>query len=157
VDAGDYMVWNGLGEARRFGGSAPEKIREAYQQAANLVSHRLEADPDNTDLLIDLAGLYLQLDQRADASNIIDRLPLEDVSAPDMMYSLAEIFEVLGQRAEALEWVERALEAGYPLHFIEDYAAFDGLRSDPRFGLLAKTYAEPRSEDSADISEEGEK
>jgi len=157
VDAGDYMVWNGLGEARRFGGSTPESVREAYQNAADLVSRRIEGEPDNLGLLIDLAGLYLQLDQRADASNIIDRLPLEDVSAPDMMYSLAEIFEVLGQRTEALEWVERSLAAGYPLHFIENYAAFDGLRSDPRFRLLAKIYAEPRSDDSADVPEEGEK
>jgi len=156
IDGSDNMVWLGLAEARKFSGRSPEKIREAYQQAADLVSSRLETDPDNTSLLIDLAGLQLQLDQRAEATKIIDRLPLEEVTAPDTMYSLAEIFEVLGERDEALAWIERALQAGYALHVIEDYAAFDALCADPRFDLLAKTYAEPQSDDSAQTSEEGE-
>jgi len=156
IDDSDNMVWLGLAEARKFGGSAPEKIRKAYQQAADLVSRRLEADPDNTGLLINLVGLQLQLDQRTEATRIIDRLPLEEVTAPDMMYALAEIFEVLGERDEALAWIERALKAGYPLHVVEDYAAFDALCADPRFGLLAETYAEPPKDDGAEISEEGE-
>ena len=139
MDDSDYMVWIGLGEARRFGGSAPEGVLEAYQNAADRVSRRLGSDPDNLGLLIDLASLQLQLGQRTAATKIIDGLPLEEITAPDMMYSLAEIFEVLGERGEALVWIERSLQAGYPLHVIEDYAAFDALRSDPRFAeLVAK-------------------
>ena len=154
INDSDNMVWLGLAEARKFGSGSPESVRDAYQRAADRVSRRLEVDPDNVGLLIDLAGLQLQIDQRTDALSIIERLPLDEVTAPHMMYSLAEIFEVLGDRGEALVWVERSLQAGYPLHVIEDYAAFEALRSDPRFGLLAKTYAEPRSNDSNEISKE---
>jgi hypothetical protein len=39
---------------------------------------------------------------------------------------------------------------------IEDYAAFDALCADPRFGLLAETYRESRSEDNLEKSVEGE-
>jgi tetratricopeptide (TPR) repeat protein len=156
INDNDNMVWLGLAEARKFGSGSPESVRDAYQQAADRVSRRLEVDPDNVGLLIDLAGLQLQIDQRTDALSIIERLPLDEVTAPDMMYSLAEIFEVLGDRDEALAWIERALETGFPLHVIEDYAAFDALRSDPRFDLLAETYAEPRSDTIAKNSEEGE-
>jgi len=156
LDDSDHIVWLGLGEARRFDGSAPESVREAYQQAADRASRRLETDPENLGLLIDLAGLQLQLDQRTEATKIIDRLPLDEVTAPDMMFSLAEIFEVLGERGEALAWVERSLQAGYPPQVIEDYAAFDALCADPRFGLLAGTYGESRSDDSVKNSEEGE-
>ena len=154
MDDSDYTVWIGLGESRRFSGSAPESVREAYQRAADLVSRHLESDPDDLGRLIDLASLQLQLDQRDEAIAIINRLPLEEVTAPENMYSLAEIFEVLGERGEALVWVERALQAGYPLHVIEDYAAFASLCADPRFGLLAETYAKPRSEDSTETLEE---
>ena len=156
MDDSDNMVWLGLAEARKFGDGSPESVRDAYQQAADRVSRRLEVDPDNVGLLIDLAGLQLQIDQRTDALSIIERLPLDEVTAPNMMYSLAEIFEVLGDRSEALAWIEHALEAGFPLHVIEDYAAFDALRSDPRFELLAETYHESRSDDSAETSEERE-
>ncbi len=156
IDDSDNMVWLGLAEARKFGAGSPESVRDAYQHAADRVSRRLEADPDNTGLLIDLVGLQLQLDQRAEATKIIDRLPLDEVTDPGMMYSLAEIFEVLGERGEALEWVERSLQAGFPLQVIEDYAAFDALCADPRFGLLAETYAKPQPDTSANNSEEGE-
>jgi eukaryotic-like serine/threonine-protein kinase len=155
LDDSDHLVWLGLGEARRFNGSTPENVREAYQQAADRASRRLETDPENLGLLIDLAGLQLQLDQRTEAEKIIDRLPLDEVTSPDLMFSLAEIFEVLGERDEALAWVERSLQAGYPLQVIADYAAFDALCADPRFELLAETYGESRTKDSGETSEEG--
>jgi serine/threonine-protein kinase len=155
MDDGDSMVWIGLGEARRFGGDAPESIREAYQQAADRVSRRLETDPENLGLLIDLASLQLQLGRRIQAIEIIDRLTLDEVTAPDMMYSLAEIFEVLGERGEALAWIERALQAGYPLQVIGDYAAFDALRAELRFNQLAETYAEQPPDAGAETSQEG--
>ena len=58
---------------------------------------------------------------------IVDSLQVDEITAPDTMYVLAEIYEVLGERDDALEWIERALRAGYPLDVIEDYAAFDAL------------------------------
>jgi serine/threonine-protein kinase len=157
IDDSDYLVWLGLAEARKFGAASPESVRDAYQHAADRVSRRLEADPDNLGLLFDLASLQLQLDQRTEATAIIGRLPLEEVTAPAMMYALAEIFEVLGERDEALTWIERALQAGYPLDVIEDYAAFDALCADPRFGLLAETYAEKTPDSNTETSKEGEK
>jgi len=156
INDSDNMVWLGLAEARKFGSGSPESVRDAYQQAADRVSRRLEVDPDNVGLLIDLAGLQLQIDQRTDALSIIERLPLDEVTAPDMMYSLAEIFEVLGDRTEALAWIERALEAGFPLHVIEDYAAFDELRSDPRYRILAESHAAQKSTGTAVFKKEGE-
>jgi serine/threonine-protein kinase len=156
MDDSDYTVWSSLAEARRFDGSAPRKAREAYQQAADRLSRRLDADADNLHLLIHMASIHIQLGERTEAENILDRLPLEEIAAPNTMYALAEISEALGERTDALAWIERALQAGYPLHVIEDYAAFDGLRADPRFSILAETYAEPRSDISVGISEEGE-
>ena len=49
---------------------------------------------------------------------------------------------MLGQRQKALVWIERSLQGGYPLHVIEDYAAFDNLRSDPRFVEIAAAFRE---------------
>jgi serine/threonine-protein kinase len=156
IDDRDNMVWLGLAEASKFGSGSPESVRDAYQQAADRVSRRLEADPDNVGLLIDLAGLQLQIDQRTDALSIIERLPLDEITAPDMMYSLAEIFEVLGDRDEALVWIQRAIDAGFPLHVIEDYAAFDELRSDPRYRILAETHAAQLSTGTTKLKKEGE-
>jgi serine/threonine-protein kinase len=156
MDDGDHLVWMGLGEARRFGGGTLSSVREAYHGAADRVARRLEADPGNLGLQIDLVGLQLQLDQRVEATNTLEVLPLDEVTDPGMMFSLAEIFEVLGERAEALSWVERALQVGYPLNVIEDYAAFADLRSDPRFTRLAEAHREAPAEDTAQDVNEGE-
>ena len=157
IDDTDYWVWIGLGEALRFGGGSQDEVRDAYQKAADQVTHQLETDPDNLELRIDLASLQLQLDRSEEARRIISQLPLHDVTAPHLMFSLAEIFEVLGDRTEALEWIERALQGGYPLHVIEDYAAFADLRSDPRFRTLAETHAAQTSTDTDRHKKEGEK
>jgi serine/threonine-protein kinase len=156
MDDRDHTTWMGLGEARRFGGGSLSSVHEAYQGAADRVVRRLEVDPDNLGLQIDLVGLQLQLDQRVEAANTIENLPLEEVTDPGMMFALAEIFEVLGDRAEALAWVERTLEAGYPIYVIEDYAAFDDLRSDPRFVVLAEVYREATAGEAVSDLKEGE-
>jgi serine/threonine protein kinase/tetratricopeptide (TPR) repeat protein len=157
IDDTDYWAWIGLGEALRFGGGSLDEVRDAYQKAADQVAHQLETDPDNLELRIDLASLQLQLDRSGEARRIISQLPLHDVTAPYLMFSLAEIFEVLGDRTEALEWIERALQGGYPLHVIEDYVAFAELRSDPRFRTLAETHAAQPSTDTDRHKKEGEK
>jgi tetratricopeptide (TPR) repeat protein/TolB-like protein len=155
LDDGDHMVWIGLAEARRFGGSEPESVRDAYEMAVQRVSRRVEIDPDNLGLHIDRASILIQLDEHKEARFILDRLALEGVEAPDMMYSLAEIFEMLGEREEALMWIRRALQAGYPLHVIEDYAAFEDLRSDPRFGRSVEASDESPTGVSATDSKQG--
>jgi tetratricopeptide (TPR) repeat protein len=157
IDDTDYWAWIGLGEALRFGGGSQDEVRDAYQKAADQVAHQLETDPDNLEFRIDLASLQLQLDRSEAARRIISQLPLHDVTAPHLMFALAEIFEVLGDRTEALEWIERALQGGYPLHVIEDYAAFADLRSDPRFRTLAETHAAQTSTDTNGHKKEGEK
>ena len=156
MDDRDYLVWIGLGEARRFGGSTLHSVREAYQGAIDRVTRRLESEPENLGLHIDLVSLQLQLDRRREAINTLDSLPLEQVTDPGTMYSLAEIFEVLGDREQALVWIERALQAGYPLKVIENYAAFDALRSDPRFVDLANSHREAPPGETTNILKEEE-
>jgi serine/threonine protein kinase/tetratricopeptide (TPR) repeat protein len=140
MDDGDYLVWMGLAEARRFGGSSAERVRDAYQEAADRVALRLEVSPGDPVLLIDRASILIQLDQPTEAKAIIERLPIDQITTPDMKFALAEIFEVLGERDEALTWIERALQGGYPLNVIQDYTAFKDLRADHRFVAMVDAF-----------------
>jgi serine/threonine-protein kinase len=150
MDDSDYVVWFSLGEARRFGGSTPTSVREAYRKADDRLVSWLESDPEDLNLLIDRASILIQLGEEAEARGIIDRLPLDAVAFPETMVTLAEISEVLGERTEALAWIERALEGGYPLDVIEDYAEFKDLISDPEFLRLAGKYATPTSHEGVE-------
>jgi serine/threonine-protein kinase len=155
MEDSDYVVWFSLAEARRFGGGTLESAREAYQEADDRLLSWLESDPDDLNLLIDRASILIQLGEEAEARNIIDRLPLDEVTFPETMVTLAEISESLGERSNALAWIERALRGGYPLDVIEDYAAFDSLRQDPRFAAFAEMFAAPTSTVTTEQLKEG--
>ena len=124
--------------------------------AADRALRHLETDPDNLRVLIYLASIQIQLDRQSDARSIVESLQPEEITGPDSMFALAEIYELLGQRDNALLWIERALSAGFPLDVIEDYAAFDDLRSDPRSLRLAESSAERPADKSTTDSERGE-
>ena len=62
------------------------------------------------------------------------------------MFDLAAVYEELGEGDDAIDWLGRALEAGFPLQMIESYDVFEELREDPRYADLAAEYKEPASE-----------
>ena len=59
--------------------------------------------------------------------------------APDdvwVIYTTGYTYEQLGDREKALEWIGKALEAGYPRKEIERDPWLQDLRSDERFKEL---------------------
>jgi hypothetical protein len=49
------------------------------------------------------------------------------------MIVAAEVYEALGFRTEALDWVNRAIERGFPRIAVEESLGLEELRKDPRF------------------------
>ncbi len=120
--------------------------RTAYSRAAELVSARLETTPDDVKLLIDLASYRVQLDDGAAARELLPRILALGVTDSSPIFDLAVLYEELGEREEAIEWLGRALDAGYPLHMIESYDVFEELRKDPQYADLAAKFKEPATE-----------
>ena len=138
----DYQVWNNLGEARRCTDDL-QGASAAYSRAAEFVSARLETTPDDVSLLIDLASYRVQLGDETAARKLLPRILTTGITSSRSMFDLAALYEELGERDEAIEWLGRALEAGYPLHMIESYDGFNELRQDPRYTDLAAKLNEP--------------
>jgi len=65
------------------------------------------------------------------------------------------VYEELGEREDAIEWLGRALEAGYPLPMIEDYDLFEKLPEDPRYIDLLATYTKQDSGNDDQSTNEG--
>jgi serine/threonine-protein kinase len=150
IDESDYIVWSNLGEASANALiDDPDRTRHAFLRAAELVSAQLDTAPDDIDLTIFLASLRVNLGENDEARRLAAHAAALEVTDPDSMITLADIFEKLGERESALLWIQRSLEAGYPLQLIEDYAGFDELRADPRFSEMTATDATRKAEGAA--------
>ena len=136
IDDSDWQVWNNLAESLRFGGGDTDRISRAYRRTAELAGEDLEAGS---------GGPYLELvvisalaaGGRADRAR--ERLSAFDtgrIDAPGLMFVLAAVWEDLGDRDPALDWLQRAVEGGYPATEIESYPGFAALREDPRYMAL---------------------
>ena len=139
LDDRDYRVWNNYAEALAQSEADVHRARDAYERAAELADTYLAEHPDNAEALIDLTSFHLHLGNEDEARKVLDAVLTIEIEDPSSMVAVADVFERLGDRRSALEWVEKALLAGYPLELIEDYAAFNSLVSDPAFGRLAST------------------
>jgi len=152
----DYQVWNNLSEARRCAGDL-QGARAAYIRAAELVSSHLETTPDDVKLLIDLASYRVHLGDDLATRDLLSHILTLNITGSQPMFDLAAVYEELGEREDAIEWLGRALEAGYPLPMIEDYDLFEKLREDPRYIDLLATYTKQDSGNDDQFTNEGGK
>jgi tetratricopeptide (TPR) repeat protein len=138
IDDTDYEVWSALGEALRAAKAPTADVCEAYERAAGLASSRLDRDPNNVADLVSLASFRAHLGTPDAARSLLGRAIELGTDNAELMYYIAESAERLGNREVALEWLERALEAGFPLQVIEDYPDLAALRTDPMYrGIVA--------------------
>jgi serine/threonine-protein kinase len=137
LDDGDYRVWNNLAESLVASKTDLARARQAYARSAELAEQTLASDPDNVAVMIELASMRIELGKDEDARTLVVRALDHEITDPNSMIDLADIFEKTGDRKAALVWIERALEAGYPLQIIEDYEGFRSLVKDPEFRRLA--------------------
>ncbi len=139
LDDRDYSVWNNLAEATA--GLEPaqtERVQAAYRRAAELAEKVLEEREDDVTVLVDLASFNAHLGDEAEARRLLERVASLDVKDPNIMVALADVFERLGERNLAMDWIKRAVEAGYPIQIILDYAGFAELKTDRRFEELVE-------------------
>jgi tetratricopeptide (TPR) repeat protein len=156
MDDSDYQVWNNVGEALRQ--QEPPDLqgaRAAYIRAAELVSVRLETTPDDVGLLIDLASYRVQLGDEVAARDLLAHILTLSVTGLQQMFDLAAVYEELGEHNDAIDWLGRALEAGFPLQIIENYGVFEKLLQDPHFREIAARFSQPTAETADDGSTKG--
>lgn len=147
INDSDWRAWNNLAESLRFGNGDPARSVEAFERAAALAEAELESDPGNTELRLTVASAVAAAGDTRRAREITDAVVAGGIDDPVLMSVVAGIEEELGDRTRALEWIERALRAGYPLMGIEDYPLFDELRQDPAYREIRARFGGPAPAD----------
>jgi len=134
----DYTNWGNLGEAYYLDGERP-KARAAFERGIAIALTELAVNGRDPTLLKNLANYYAMVDDRDHALTYLARELEESKSDKDGLFSAALIYNHLGNKGSALEWLSKALRAGYSPEMVKEQPDLDNLHGDTRFEDLLKS------------------
>ncbi|HET6179931.1 MAG TPA: protein kinase [Candidatus Sulfotelmatobacter sp.] len=132
LDPRQYVTWGNLGAAQYYGGSKPQAAI-SYRKAADLASEELRVNPHDVDVLSDLSQYYAMLNDKKQASTYLGQAFQYGHSEKELLASAAGVYNQLGETGLALEWMTKAIQAGYSASKFRDSVAFHNLVDNPRY------------------------
>jgi serine/threonine protein kinase/tetratricopeptide (TPR) repeat protein len=128
----DYGNVGNLGEAYYQSGQRPE-AKEAFSRAIALALQDLAVDRRNPEILRDLADYHAMIDDRENALKYLNQELKAGKFDKQSLFGAALVYNHLGESGPALEWLQRALQAGYSPDKVRTAPDLDNLKADTRF------------------------
>ncbi|MBP1598064.1 MAG: serine/threonine protein kinase with repeat [Acidobacteria bacterium] len=113
-----------------------EKAREAYRSAVEMTQAELRVNPNEAHNLSQLAIYHAMLGERSLALSELAKAVKLAPAETNVLYNAAQTYEDLGERDKALDWLGKALRAGYSKELVERSPGMKELRGDPRYARL---------------------
>ena len=135
LDPEQYVTWGNLADAQYYGGEKNESIN-AYRKAIGLAEADLKVNPQDSDVLSDLAVYWSMIGDRAHALDYIGQALQLGHGEKQLLFSAAEVYNHLGETGPALEWLTKAVQAGYSTNRIRDLPSFQNLVDNPQYQQL---------------------
>ncbi len=135
VDASDYQKWGNLGDSYYYGGDTASAAG-AYQKAIPMAEQQLKVNPRDPGILGDLASYHSMLGHRERALSYLDRSLQLGHGDKELLLNAAVVYNQLHETGPALEWLGKALAAGYSRSVVATGAPFDNLHENPRYQAL---------------------
>ncbi|SRR6266498_2524909 len=129
----DARVWRNLGDAYYWASGKRQNAAAAYEHAAGLTATQRKINPGDPKLMTELALCQSMLGKSKQAIALIRQAQKRSPSDPEVMFRAAEIYEQSGNHAAALDWLGRAVRAGYSTSDIEHDPTFAGLHENPQY------------------------
>jgi serine/threonine protein kinase/tetratricopeptide (TPR) repeat protein len=119
-----------------------EKAKQAYRRGVAIAEKRLELNPDDVRALSLCGSALMQLGDKSKAIDYARHAVSIDDRDPTLVYSLACVLALGGEKEEAVEYLERAVEAGFAdKDWIKQDSDFESLRDHPRYTALLERMA----------------
>jgi eukaryotic-like serine/threonine-protein kinase len=132
----EYDVWWNLGDAYNWIPGKTAEAAEAYHKCISLANDELKIDSrDTTALGIQAICFAMTNDREAALANLKSATSLSPKDA-ELCFDAALIYNQFGESEQTLQWLEKAVAAGYSRSMMRDSPIFDGLRPHPRFQKL---------------------
>src|SRR2546426_2833597 len=112
LDNREYLAWGGLGDAYHYLGDRAQAM-EAYKRAIELAKEQLQVNPNDAEVLGDVADYYAMQGDRQQALFYLDRSLQFGRGNKDLLFNAALVYADLGETGVALEWLKKSLDAGF--------------------------------------------
>ena len=132
----DYGLWWNLGDAYSWIPGKSAEATDAYTKCISLANDELKIDPrDTTALGIRAICFAMTNDRKAALADLRSATSLSPKDA-ELCFDAALVYNHFGESEQTLEWLEKAVAAGYSRTLARDSPFFDELRANPRFRKL---------------------
>jgi serine/threonine-protein kinase len=135
VNDSDYTTLGNLGDSYYYGGDITDAA-EAYRKAIAMAEQQLKVNPRDPGILGDLASYHSMLGHREQALSYLDRSLQLGQGDKELLLNAAVVYNQLHETGPALEWLGKALAAGYSRSVVATGAPFDNLHDNPRYQAL---------------------
>jgi serine/threonine-protein kinase len=128
-----YDGWWDLGDAYSFVPAKSGLAKGAYEKCVSLANEAVNVDAKDS-LAFSTRGIcQAMLGDRAAAFADLLRADTIAPGDPEVSFDTAVVYNHFGETDQALQWLGKAVSAGYSPSIARDYPFFDKMRSDPRF------------------------
>jgi tetratricopeptide (TPR) repeat protein len=136
IDDKDWLSWGNLGDTLYQVPARRAEAKDAYGKAIDRAKARLEVNPRDAEILAYAADYYAMLDQEKQAREELARALALTSTDADVLFRAAILYNHFGDSENTLQYLSKAVAAGYPRNFIRDTPDFDRLQENPRFRAL---------------------
>ena len=131
----DYQTWGNLGDSYYYGGDTAS-ARDTYRKAISMGEQQLKINPQDPVVLGDLASYHAMLGHREQALRYLDQSLALAHGDKELLLNAAVVYNQLHETGPALEWLGKALAAGYSRSVVATSAALTNLHDNPQYRAL---------------------
>jgi serine/threonine protein kinase/Tfp pilus assembly protein PilF len=136
IDDKDWLNWGNLGDTLYQNPAKRADAIASYSKAIELADARLQVNPRDAVALAFTADYYAMIEQQAKAREQMARALEITSTDADVLFRAAVMNNHFGDTEKSLDFLKRAVAAGYSPTVIRDTPDFDHLTGDPRFRAL---------------------
>ena len=133
----DYLIWGNLGDAQYFAGNRQDAAK-SYRKAIDLAKESLKVNPRSPAVLKDIADYCIMMGERDAAMQSLNQALTYGKGDKEILFGAALIYNHAGETGPALEWLNKALKAGYSVETVRESPDLDNLRGNPRYQALVQ-------------------
>jgi tetratricopeptide (TPR) repeat protein/TolB-like protein/predicted Ser/Thr protein kinase len=131
-----YDYWGNLADAYRMIPGKADKAGMAYKQAISLAEKQLKVNPSDTDVLSSLALWHSRIGDAVGARRYLGAALRASPNEVDTLRIACLVHLEAGEKQESLNWLQKAVHAGYPREQLLANPELSSLRSQPEFARL---------------------